>query len=185
MTLPHYIDPRTDGQRLFNCQYDFKNGNAAALGEMYELLYKVALKCINSACHKRDALAALAICEREQKAHDAATYLIEQYLKRPNFVITESITGYLFRRVQKELNYARACDRMLVYTDTLPEKPNQRPQYEYIVTDTESGNKKTYGTAAELYLEPEFRTLRKKRLAECVRTGRRWKNFKFELIEIN
>lgn len=180
MTPSHYDEPRTDNERLFNLQYDYKNGDGDALGKMYKMLFVIAHKAINKSKRGQDFCSA----DREQKAQDAATYVIEQYITRPDFVITDSITGYLFLRVRKELNYARKCDRMLAFTDTLPEKPATRKSYEYIVTDGATGARVTYHSAAELYLNPIFRKLRKKHLAECIRNGTRWNGYKFELLEI-
>jgi hypothetical protein len=55
----------------------------------------------------------------------------------------------------------------------------------YIVKDTSDGTTRTYASAGELYLNPEFRGLRKKRLAEAIRTGRKWKNYTFDILEVN
>jgi len=185
MTLPHFDEPRTDNERLLNLQYDYKHGRAEALGEMYELLFLIAKKTINHRPRGRDFCAAI----REQKAQDAATYIIEQYLKRPAFVIERSITGYLFTRVTKELNYARNCDKMLAFTDTLPERENVRVSYEYVVTDNLSDKREIYATSWELLHEAEdkprsqFVGLTEQRLADCCKYGIAWKNYRFELIE--
>ena len=176
--------PKSDGQRLFELQGEYKAGRADALGEMYEMLATIAHKTINRIGQNDARGAALACPEREQKAHDAATYIIEQYLKRPGFLITDSITGYLYRRVLKELNYARKCDKMLVYTGELPERPKDGRRYEYIVTDGATGQRTSYCCVGELYMNPAFKGLRKKRLAECISTGKKWKNYSFDVLEI-
>ena len=85
----------SDDQQLFNLQNRLKNGDAQAMAEMYEKLVTVAYKTINSRSRSNAKIKALSADERKQKAHDAATYIIEQYLKRTEFVITESVTGYL------------------------------------------------------------------------------------------
>ena len=33
-------------------------------------------------------------------------------------------------------------------------------------------------------MNPAFKGLRKKRLAECIRTGRKWKTYSFDVLEI-
>lgn len=176
--------PKSDNKRLFELQGEYKGGRAEALGEMYEMLATIAAKTISRIGQGDARVKAMGCGEREQKAHDAATYIIEQYLKRPGFLITDSITGYLYRRVLKELNYARKCDKMLVFTGELPDRPKDGRRYEYIVTDGATGQRWTYCCAGELYLNPAFKGLRKKRLAECIRTGRKWKTYSFDVLEI-
>ncbi len=152
---------------------------------MYEALFLIAKKTINKRPRGRDFCAAI----REQKAQDATTYIIEQYLKRPGFVIESSVTGYLYTRVNKELNYARNCDKMLAFTDTLPERAETREGYEFVVTDNLSDRREIYATSWELLHEAEgkpraqFAGLTEQRLAECIKYGQAWKNYRFELLE--
>lgn len=184
MALPYFKAPKNDGQRLLNLQYEYKTGRAEALGDMYKILFEIAYKTIN-ALSKNDAnIKALEASDRQQKAHDAATYVIEQYLKRPDFSREKSITGYLFPRIRRELYYSRKCDKMLDYRDELPQGKAGKT-YRYIVKDMDAGTSQSYASAGELYLNPEFRTLRKCRLAECIRTGRPWKKYTFDLLEVN
>ena len=125
--------------------------------------------------------------ERKQKAHDAATYIIEQYLKRPAFVITDSVTGYLYTRINWELygkDHQNKRDQMVVYTDKLPERNGARIKFKYLVKDVITGIDTTYESVAELYLNPAFKGLRKKWLVESIRTGRKWKNYTFDLLEV-
>lgn len=177
----------SDDQQLFKLQSRLKNGDAQAMAEMYEKLVTVAYKTINSRSNSNAKIKALSADERKQKAHDAATYLIEQYLKRPAFVITDSITGYLYTRVNWELygkDHQYKRDQMVVYTDKLPERNGARIKYKYLVKDVITGKDTTYESADELYLNPAFKGLRKKRLVESIRTGRKWKNYIFDLLEV-
>jgi len=182
--MRHYEHPANDREELFNLQYDFKHGNQAALGEMYTRLYEIAYKTINRISQECAEVRGLALQERQQKAHDAATYIIEQYLKRPEFEIKDSITGYLFRRVQRELFFARKCDKMLVFTGELTERPVKETAYRYIVTNTATGERRAYNSVNEIYLNPVFKWLKKKRLAECVQSGKTWKTYRFDVLEI-
>ena len=93
----------TDNEKLLELQAKIRNGDNAALSVMYKKLYEIAYKTINNRSRKNEKIADMTAAERQQKAHDAATYIIEQYLKRPDFEITESVTGYLYRRVCYEL----------------------------------------------------------------------------------
>ena len=177
----------SDEQQLFILQSRLKNGDAQAMAEMYEKLVTIAYKTINKQSNSFAKIKALSADERKQKAHDAATYVIEQYLKRPAFVITDSITGYLYTRVNWELygkDHQNKRDQMVVYTDKLPERNGARIKYKYLVKDVITGIDATYESVAELYLNPAFKGLRKKRLVESIRTGRKWKNYIFDLLEV-
>nr|DAW30089.1 MAG TPA: hypothetical protein [Caudoviricetes sp.] len=185
--MPYFERPVSDDQQLFNFQFEFKKGNAQALAGMYKNLYEVAYKTINNRSRTNEHIAALSATGRQQKAHDAATYIIEQYLKRPAFVITDSITGYLYTRINWELygkDHQYKRDQMVVYTDKLPERNGARIKYKYLVKNVDTGIDKTYESVAELYLNPAFKGLRKKRLVESIRTGRKWKNYIFDLLEV-
>ena len=185
--MPYFERPVSDDQQLFNLQNRLKNGDAQAMAEMYEKLVTVAYKIINNRSNSNAKIKALSADERQQKAHDAATYIIEQYLKRPAFVITDSITGYLYTRINWELygkDHQYKRDQMVVYTDKLPERNGARIKYKYLVKDVITGKEATYESVDELYLNPAFKGLRKKRLVESIRTGRKWKNYIFDLLEV-
>lgn len=177
----------SDEQQLFSLQSRFKNGDAQAMAEMYEKLVTIAYKTINNQSNSNAKIKALSADERKQKAHDAATYIIEQYLKRPAFVITNSITGYLYTRIKWELygkDHQYKRDQMVVYTDKLPERNSARVKYKYLVKDVITGIETIYDSAAELYINPAFKRLKKKRLVESILTGRKWKNYIFDLLEV-
>ena len=177
----------SDEQQLFSLQSRLKNGDAQAMAEMYEKLVAIAYKTINKQSNSFAKIKALSADERKQKAHDAATYIIEQYLKRPAFEITNSITGYLYTRIKWELygnGHQNKRDQMVVYTDKLPKRNIARIKYKYLVKDVITGKEATYESVAELYLNPAFKGLRKKRLVESIRTGRKWKNYIFDLLEV-
>ena len=177
----------SENQQLFILQKKFKDGDPRALTEMYEQLVTIALKKINARSCSNAHVKALNAEERKQKAHDAATYIIEQYLKRPDFEIFKNFNGYLNLRIAWELygrEHQRKCDQMLVYTDELPDRNGARTKYKYIVKDIITGKELTYDSVAELYLNPAFKGLRKTRLADSIRTGRKWKNYIFDLLEV-
>lgn len=180
----------SDNDELLELQEKVKNGNNAALSVMYTKLYEIAYKTINASSAKNEIIAGMTAAERQQKAHDAATYIIEQYLKRPDFEIKTSMTGYLYRRINYELygRFNRNCDKLLIFTD-FNGKPkswekDNKTEYRYIVKNNKTGEVKSYESAAELYLNPAFKCLRKKRLAECIRTGRKWKIYSFDIMEV-
>ena len=185
--MPYFERPVSDDQQLFNFQFEFKKGNAQALAGMYKKLYEVAYKIINNRSRTNGRIAALSADERQQKAHDAATYIIEQYLKRPAFVITDSITGYLYTRINWELygkDHQYKREQIVVYTGKLPERNSAKIKYKYLVKDINTGKDTIYESVAELYLNPAFKGLRKKRLVESIRTGRKWKNYIFDILEV-
>ena len=118
VTLPSYIAPKNDNQKLLNFQYSYKiDGDYKALSRMYELGFKVALRFIKSEALKNIPVAALSKEERAEKAHNAITYIIARYLKVKTFAITESFTAYLFLRIRHELYYRRKVDSIVDFVD--------------------------------------------------------------------
>ena len=185
--LPYYDTPTNDNQRLLNLQLKYKVNGGKYLGEIYKLLYEIAYKNINKLSEQSQKIKNMDAAERMEKAHNAATYIVEQYLKRPDFVIKNSMTGYLYTRVNWELygkDHQNKRDQMVVYTDKLPEHNGARIKYKYLVKDVITGKEATYESVDELYLNPAFKGLRKKRLVESIRTGRKWKNFIFDLLDV-
>lgn len=55
--------------------------------------------------------------EKEEKAHNAITYIIARYLRVKDFAITESFTGYLFLRIKHELFYQRKVEKIVDFVD--------------------------------------------------------------------
>jgi len=116
--LRWYSDPRSDNQKLMSLQYEYRNeGNQEALKPMYEILKTIAAKYINTIAKKNKRVENLSQFDKECKAANAATYMVEQMMLRPEFVITKSFTGYLFLRVEFELFYHRKVDKIVDYVD--------------------------------------------------------------------
>ena len=183
--LPYYDTPTNDNQRLLNLQLKYKLNGGKYLGEMYKLLYEIAYKNINKLSEQSQKIKNMDAAERMEKAHNAATYIVEQYLKRPDFVIKNSMTGYLFKRVQFELYGKRHCDKMLIFYGDVPASKEAKKKYYYIVKDNNTGKSETFESYEEMHLDPRFKTLRKKRLVEGIRYGKKWKNYNFDILEVN
>ena len=185
--LPYYDTPTNDNQRLLNLQLKYKLNGGAYLGDMYKLLYEIAYKNINKLSKQSQKIKNMDAAERMEKAHNAASYIVEQYLKRPDFVIKNSMTGYLFKRVQFELygKNTRHCDQMLIFYGDVPASKEAKKKYYYIVKDNNTGKSETFESYEEMHLDPRFKTLRKKRLVEGIRYGKTWKNYNFDILEVN
>ena len=185
--LPYYDTPTNDNQRLLNLQLKYKLNGGAYLGDMYKLLFEIAYKNINKLSEQSQKIKNMDAAERMEKAHNAASYIVEQYLKRPDFVIKNSITGYLFKRVQFELygKNMRHCDQMLIFYGDVPASKEAKKKYYYIVKDKNTGKSETFESYEEMHLDPRFKTLRKKRLVEGIRYGKTWKNYNFDILEVN
>ncbi|MCR5154398.1 MAG: hypothetical protein K6B75_06070 [Lachnospiraceae bacterium] len=185
--LPYYENPANDNEVMLNLQKEYKDGNEEALSRLYLKLYELAIKTINARARKSKKLAALSKTERESKAENAATYIIEQYITRPDFYITKNMKSYLYLRIQHELHYMRKCDKMMIFTDFTA--PSQRYEdkknegYLFVVRNVKTGNVEEYSSASELYLNPKYKGLKRKTLAECIRTGTQWRCYAFDLIE--
>lgn len=116
--LPHFDNPKCDNERLLNYQWAYKeNGDQNALNSMYTLGYKIALKYISTKAQKNRHIAELCRSDKEEKAHNAITYIIARYLKLSDFAIRESFTAYLYLRVQHELFYQRKVDKIVSFVD--------------------------------------------------------------------
>ena len=185
--LPYYDTPTNDNQRLLNLQLKYKLNGGAYLGDMYKLLFEIAYKNINKLSEQSQKIKNMDAAERMEKAHNAASYIVEQYLKRPDFVIKNSMTGYLFKRVQFELygKNTRHCDQMLIFYGDVPASKEAKKKYYYIVKDKNTGKSETFESYEEMHLDPRFKTLRKKRLVEGIRYGKTWKNYSFDILEVN
>ena len=185
--LPYYDTPTNDNQRLLNLQLKYKLNGGAYLGDMYKLLFEIAYKNINKLSEQSQKIKNMDAAERMEKAHNAASYIVEQYLKRPDFVIKNSMTGYLFKRVQFELygKNTRHCDKMLIFYGDVPASKEAKKKYYYIVKDKNTGKSETFESYEEMHLDPRFKTLRKKRLVEGIRYGKTWKNYNFDILEVN
>ena len=185
--LPYYDTPTNDNQRLLNLQLKYKLNGGAYLGDMYKLLFEIAYKNINKLSEQSQKIKNMDAAERMEKAHNAASYIVEQYLKRPDFVIKNSMTGYLFKRVQFELygKNMRHCDQMLIFYGDVPASKEAKKKYYYIVKDKNTGKSETFESYEEMHLDPRFKTLRKKRFVEGIRYGKTWKNYSFDILEVN
>ncbi|MBR4005848.1 MAG: hypothetical protein IKI90_08380 [Treponema sp.] len=116
--LPHFDTPKCDNERLLNYQWEYReNGDQNALNSMYALGYKIALKYIKTKERKNRHIAELCRSDKEEKAHNAITYIISRYLKVTDFSIRESFTSYLYYRVLHELYYRRKVDEIVSFVD--------------------------------------------------------------------
>lgn len=185
--LPYYDTPTNDNQRLLNLQLKYKVNGGKYLGEMYKLLYEIAYKTINKLSEKSQKIKNMDAAERMEKAHNAATYVVEQYLIRPDFAIKNSMTGYLYKRVQFELygKNTRHCDKMLIFYGDVPASNEAKKKYYYIVKDNDTGKSEAFESFEEMHLDPRFKTLRKKRFVDGIRYGKTWKNYSFDILEVN
>lgn len=115
--LPYYEAPKNDNERLLNYQWDYKRGDETALNKMYELGYNIALRYISIHAKKNPHIARLDKSRREEKAHNAITYIIARYLQIQDFAIYKSFTSYIYLRVQHELFYKRKVDDIVSFID--------------------------------------------------------------------
>lgn len=115
--LPHFQNPTNDNEYLLECQWKYKHGDRNQLIQIYNKSRLISMKFINTISKKNKHVRALSLEQKKIKAEDAATSVIEQYMKKPDFVITKNFPGYLFLRVIHELFYQRNVDRIVDYVD--------------------------------------------------------------------
>jgi hypothetical protein len=87
------------------------------LGEMYLICIEIATNYIKNYCKKYN----VTLSDIELKAHDAATYCIMQYLKRPEFKI-EKISSYAYFGFQRSMFANSKQEMQEVSLDELLEK---------------------------------------------------------------
>ena len=116
-SLPHFPEPKNDNEYLLECQWQYRHGDKTALVRMYKRARTLSLKFINAIGQKNRHVWALTWETKKIKAEDAATYMIEQFIKRPAFAITKNFPGYLFLRVAHELYYMRKVDKVVDFVD--------------------------------------------------------------------
>ena len=118
LDLPHYLTPKNDNERLLNYQYAYcVNGDKKALDEMYRLGKLIAYKYINSYAAEFKSVRALPPDVRQEKAHNAITYIIARYYKVNGWAIKKSFTAYIYLRVKHELMYKRKVDDIVDFVD--------------------------------------------------------------------
>lgn len=116
--LPHFDAPRNDNERLLNWQYAYRTaGDTDALNKMYALGYTIALRYIETIAQGKKPVARMARGDKEEKAHNAITYIIARYLRVKDFAIRESFTSYLYLRIKHELFYRRKVDKIVNFVD--------------------------------------------------------------------
>ncbi len=115
-TLPHFEHPQTDNERLLEFQYKYRHGRQEALSEMYELCETIGMKFINAIGRKNRHVKSLSYEQRQIKAADAASYITEQFITRPDFRLKNG-PGYLFLRIEKELFYQRKVDKIVDFVN--------------------------------------------------------------------
>jgi hypothetical protein len=116
-SLPHFPDPKNDNEYLLECQWQFKHGDKVALVRMYKKSRTLGMKFINAIGQKNRHVSSLSYGAKKIKAEDAATYMIEQFIKRPDFAIRKNFPGYLFLRIAHELYYRREVDKIVDFVD--------------------------------------------------------------------
>ncbi len=115
--LPHFPTPKNDNEYLLECQWEYRHGDQTALVRMYKRAKTISHKFINAIGRQNRHVMSLPYDTKKIKAEDAATYMIEQYIKRPDFAITKNFPGYLFLRVAHELYYMRKVDKVVDFVD--------------------------------------------------------------------
>lgn len=116
--LPYFENPKDDNERLLNYQYAYMTqDDKNALNAMYKKGKEIALKYIAAKAKKNKHIAALCMGDRDEKAHNAITYIIARYLRVKDFAIHESFMAYLYLRIQHELFYQRKVDKIVSFVD--------------------------------------------------------------------
>lgn len=104
LEVPHYDNPQNDNEVLMNAQYRLLiEKDNAALVEIYTKGFIVALKFVNKISKGNPILKNMTKEERQEKAEDAITYIVEQYRTKKDWNISKNYPGYIYLRVLKSL----------------------------------------------------------------------------------
>lgn len=167
-----------------NCNYielqrQYKHGHHEALSNMYELAAQISLRLCRKYYPAKDEQ------ERQQCAHDAATYLIERYIKDDGFEVRQSVVAYLYRRVifENQKWKINKRDQIIVYTDKLPPSIDERGKTQIVITNSKTGEYITARNYDEVRLIPAFKSLRRKKLIELIKYGGKFKEYRFDIME--
>lgn len=107
----------TDNQLLMQYQDEYLKGDKSALNRMYTLGKEVAERMIRQKGHSNPFISQYTEELIKEKAHNASTYIIEQYLKRPNFIISKSYSAYIYLRVVAECFHVKAEQKYVTTVD--------------------------------------------------------------------
>ena len=116
VVLPYFENPRDDNERLLNLQYEARNGDKSAYGRMYQIALPIAGKYVTEKCRTSKSLR-LSREEREEKAHNAVTYVIESFLLDKDYFVKKNFTSVIYLRVLHELFYTTKADRCVSFVD--------------------------------------------------------------------
>ena len=116
-SLPYYEVPANDNERLLNYQYEFRHGDRNALCRMYELGCVIALKYVHKMAKKYKFMRYWSLTDKKDVAHQALCYIIQAYLKKSNWALRDSFTGYLYRCCYKFVLPQRKVDSIVSFVD--------------------------------------------------------------------
>lgn len=105
-----------DNDKIHDAEARFKAGDVEALVDIYDAVYKLADKYIHSESRKKRFF--IPREEVLEKCNNIGLYIVEQYLKRPDFVLKVP-SAYVWLRVMRELYHRSWHDLHITYTDKL------------------------------------------------------------------
>jgi hypothetical protein len=108
-------------QDLYFENKDNKILSDKALSKMYLIAKEAAYNYIKKYCNQRG----LHHLDMEEKSHEAAIFVIEQYLKKPEFKV-EKISAYVYFGVRKVLFKNKEIEQMEVSYEEMIEKKESK-----------------------------------------------------------
>jgi hypothetical protein len=109
---------RTSHNALYDALQEeyFRERDAAVLTKMYEVAKKVSRNYLNNYCRKKG----IHLGNLDEMSHDSAIFVIDQYLRKPDFKITK-ISAYVHFGVIKTLFCNKDNERKEVSYETIVE----------------------------------------------------------------
>jgi hypothetical protein len=107
----------TDNERYEEIQDKYlKDRNDKSLTELYYICVRLAKKYLNKYCRKKGISLNI-----EKKSHDAAIFVIEKYLRKPDFKVNR-ISAYIYFGVLKALFKDKHIEQREVSFEEMVEK---------------------------------------------------------------
>jgi hypothetical protein len=112
--------PHNEQYEALQTKY-MKTKDNKILGDMYSIAKQCAFNYIRKYCQQKG----LHHLDIEEKSHEAALFVIEQYLKKPEFKV-EKISAYVYFGVRKTLFKNKDIEQMEVSYDEIMEKKENK-----------------------------------------------------------
>lgn len=112
--FPEAKPPMTDNEKILEAQIKYRKGDKHGAKDLFYSIVAPARRMINSERKKKGFY--LSKEDATEKSIIVAEYILEQFIKRPDFKL-ETPSGYIYLRVLAVLYRHKKIDELIIYTD--------------------------------------------------------------------